>query len=294
LELIRSVIFVPGNQSKMLERALAFNADVILVDLEDSVPPSEKANAREMAREWVPRLQREGRRVMVRVNALDTGLTRDEVAAVMGPDLNGVSVGKVDSAWDIREADRIISTFESSAGLEPGHVKLIPWIETAQAVMAVQQIALASPRVIALAFGAEDFTNDMGTQRTDTSEETYFARSLVPIAARAAGVASLDSPFVQFRDPEALRRDLQVVRQMGYTGKFAIHPNQLDIINEMFGPLPEEVEYASRVVDAWDRAEAAGRGSIDLDGRMVDVPVVKRAQNLLAFADAIARQGDQK
>jgi citrate lyase subunit beta/citryl-CoA lyase len=131
----------------------------------------------------------------------------------------------------------------------------------------------------------------MGIQRTDTSEEVYFARSLVPIAARAAGVASLDSPFVQFRDSEALRRDLQAVRQMGYTGKFAIHPNQLDIINEMFGPLPEEVEYARRVVEAWNRAEAEGRGSIDLDGRMVDVPVLKRAQNLLAFAEAIARQG---
>jgi citrate lyase subunit beta/citryl-CoA lyase len=275
----------------MLERALAFNADVILVDLEDSVPPSEKVNAREMAREWVPRLRREGRRVMLRVNALDTGLTRDEVAAVIGPDLNGISVGKIDSAWDVGEADRIITASESSAGLLPGHVKLIPWIETARAVMAVQQIALASPRVIALAFGAEDFTNDMGIQRSDTSEETYFSRSLVPIAARAAGVASLDSPFVQFRDPEALRRDLQVVRQMGYTGKFAIHPNQLDIINEMFGPQPQEVEYARRVMDAWDRAEAAGRGSIDLDGRMVDVPVVKRAQNLLAFAEAIERQG---
>ncbi|HJN86138.1 MAG: CoA ester lyase [Dehalococcoidia bacterium] len=291
MELIRSVIFVPGNQTKMLERALAFNADVILVDLEDSVPPSEKVNAREMARDWVPRLQREGRRVMVRVNALDTGLTRDEVAAVMGPDLNGVSVGKIESPWDVREADRIITALESSAGLEPGHIKLIPWIETARAVMAVQQIALASPRIIALAFGAEDYTNDMGIQRSDASEETYFARSLVPIAARAAGVASLDSPFVQFRDPEALRRDLQVVRQMGYSGKFAIHPNQLDIINEMLGPQPEEVEYARRVMDAWDRAEAAGRGSIDLDGRMVDVPVVKRAQNLLAFAEAIARQG---
>ncbi len=291
MELIRSVIFVPGNQPKMLERALAFNADVILVDLEDSVPPSEKANAREMAREWVPRLRREGRRVMVRVNALDTGLTRDEVAAVMGPDLNGVSVGKAESVWDVREADRIITALESSAGLEPGHVKLIPWIETARAVMAVQQIALASPRIIAIAFGAEDYTNDMGIQRTDTSEEVYFARSLVPIAARAAGVASLDSPFVQFRDSEALRRDLQTVRQMGYTGKFAIHPNQLDTINEMFGPLPEEVEYARRVVDVWNRAEAEGRGSIDLDGRMVDVPVLKRAQNLLAFAEAIQAKG---
>lgn len=291
MNLFRSVIFVPGNRPNMLDRALAFDADVILVDLEDSVPPAEKAGARNLAREWVPRLGRKGRRVMVRVNSLDTGLTRDELAAVIGPGLDGISIGKVESVWDIREADRIITALEPAAGLAQGRIKLVPWIENARAVMAAQQIAAVSPRVVAIAFGAEDYTNDMGIQRTDTGEEVYFPRAVVPVAARAASVASLDSPFVRFRDPEGLRRDAEMSRRLGYTGKFAIHPDQLEIINEVFSPSAEEVEYARRVVEACRRAEAEGRGSVDLDGRMVDVPVLKRAQNLLALAEAIEVRG---
>ncbi|MBM3943584.1 MAG: CoA ester lyase [SAR202 cluster bacterium] len=293
MELLRSLIFVPGNRANMLERAKGFNADVIMVDLEDSVPPGEKANAREVARQWVPQLARAGRKVMVRVNSLDTGLTREELAAVIGPDLAGISIGKGESAWDVQEADRLIGPLEAAAGLEPGSVKLIPWIETARAVVNVYSMAAASPRVIAIAFGAEDFTNDMGIRRTDLGEEVQAPRAMVAVAARAARVGALDSPFVAFRDPSALRQDAQKARQLGYTGKFAIHPSQIDAINQTFGPAEEEVAYARRVMAAWEQAQAAGRGSLDLDGKMVDVPVVKRAQNLLALADAIARQSSR-
>ena len=291
MELLRSLIFVPGNRPNMLEKALSFDADVIMVDLEDSVPPAEKVAARDMAGEWVPELRRNGRTVMVRVNSLDTGLTGSEVAALAGPDLYGFSIGKTESVWDMREADRIVAVAESSAGMEPGRIKLIPWIENAKAVMACEKIAAASSRIVAIAFGAEDYTNDMGLQRTDTGEEVQFPRSLVPVAARAAGVASLDSPFVRFRDPEGLGEDCRASRQMGYTGRFAIHPAQLEIVNETFSPSPDDVDYARQVVQAWTQAEAEGRGSVALGERMIDVPVLKRAHNLLAQADAIqARQ----
>ena len=290
MELLRSVIFVPGNRPNMLERAKEFTADIIMVDLEDSVPPGEKVNAREIAREWVPVLRSEGRRVMVRVNSLDTGLTRDELFVLVGPDLHGISIGKAEAAWDLQEVDRIITSLESAAGLEPGHTRVIPWVENARAIMNVEEIAAASPRIIALAFGAEDYTNDMGIQRTDFGEEVYFPRATVAVAARAAGLASLDSPFVAFRDSEGLERDAHTARQMGYTGKFAIHPSQIDTFNRVFSPDPEDVAYARRVLDAWQEAEASGRGSLDLDGKMVDVPVVKRAQNLVALAEAIQRQ----
>lgn len=291
MDLLRSVIFVPGNRPNMLERALTFKADVIMIDLEDSVPPAEKVQARELARQWAPVLHGGGQRVMVRVNALDTGLARDELAAVIGPHLLGVSIGKAQSVWDLQEVDRIITALELSAAPEAGHIKLIPWIESARAVVMAYPMATASPRIIAIAFGAEDYTNDMGVQRTDRGEEVFFPRAAVAVAARAAGVASLDTPFVRFRDLEGLRQDARLARQLGYTGKFAIHPSQLDAINEIFSPSPEEVAYARQVVDAWDRAAAAGRGSVDLDGRMIDVPVVKRAQNLLAQAEAIQGRG---
>ena len=289
MELIRSLIFVPGNRENMLERARSFDADIIMVDLEDSVPPGEKAAARDLARQWVPALRSEGKRVMVRVNSLDTGLTRGELETVVSPDLYGISLGKVESVRDIRTVDSLLAPLEAAAGLEVGSLHIIPWIETAKALWDARAVAEASPRVVAIAFGAEDFTNDMGIERTDTGEEVSVPRSLVPIAARAAEVGGLDSPFVRFRDPDALREDAQWARRMGYTGKFAIHPAQLEIINETFSPSAEEIEYARRVVEAWEAAEAAGRGSLALDGRMVDVPVVKRAQNLLALAGAIGQ-----
>jgi citrate lyase subunit beta/citryl-CoA lyase len=277
----------------MLERALGFGADVVMVDLEDSVPPGEKAAACEMAAEWVPRLAAAGRRVMVRVNSLDTGLTSQELDTVVCPELAGISVGKGDTAWDLRQVDQLLGPLESRIGIPRGTIKLVPWIETAMAIVHVYEMARASQRIVGVAFGAEDYTNDMGVIRTDFGEECYYARSAVAVAARAARVAALDGPFVGFRDPDGLRTDAGTARQMGFTGKFAIHPAQIDIINETFSPHPDDVEYARTVVAAWEEAESAGRGSLSIDGRMVDVPVVKRAQNLLALVEAIAAQSVQ-
>ncbi len=290
MELLRSLIFVPGNRQDMLEKAQEFDADVIMADLEDSVPPAEKLNARQIVKEVAPTLSQRGRKVMVRLNSLDTGLTQDELSSVIGPHLYGVSLGKVESTWDIMEWNRVASALEREAGLEPGHLKLIPWIENSKAVMRVYDIAVASPRIVGLAFGAEDYTDDMGVQRTDAGDEVYFPRAAVAVAARAAGVAALDSPYVRFRDRDGLKTDIESALKLGYGGKFAIHPAQLDIINAMFSPRPQDVEYARRVVEVWDEAENAGRGSTSLDGRMIDVPVVKRARNLLALADTIARR----
>ncbi len=290
MELLRSLVFVPGNRANMLERALGFGADIVMVDLEDSVPPGEKAAARDLAVAWTPRLAAAGRRVMVRVNSLDTGLAADELAAVVSPYLAGVSIGKGNTPWELQQVDRLLAPLEAAAGIAAGSIKVVPWIETALAIVHVYEMARASRRIVGLAFGAEDYTNDMGVIRNDFGEECYYARSAVAVAARAAGVAALDGPFVGFRDPDGLRKDAGTARQMGYTGKFAIHPAQIDIINETFSPNPDDVAYARRVVAAWDEAEAAGRGSLSIDGRMVDVPVVKRAQNLLALVAEIERQ----
>ena len=290
MEFLRSLIFVPGNRANMLERGLGFPADVVMVDLEDSVPPGEKAAACELAVEWVPRLTAAGKRVMVRVNSLDTGLTSGELAAIVSPELAGISIGKGDTAWDLQQVDRLLEPLEARSGVAPGSIKVIPWIETAMAIVHVYDMARASRRIPGIAFGAEDYTNDMGVIRTDFGEECYYARSAVAVAARAAGVAALDGPFVGFRDPEGLRTDANNARQMGYTGKFAIHPAQVDIINETFTPHADDVAYARQVVAAWEEAEAEGRGSLSIDGRMVDVPVVKRAQNLLALVAAIDAQ----
>ena len=240
MELIRSLVFVPGNRANMLERARSFDADVIMVDLEDSVPPGEKVAARDMAREWVPALRAEGKRVMVRVNSLDTGLTRAELETVVSLDLYGVSLGKVESVRDIRTLDSLLIPLEASAGLKAGSLRVIPWIETAKAAWDARAIAESSPRVVAIAFGAEDFTNDMGIERTDTGEEVAVPRAWVPVAARAAEVGALDSPFVRFRAPRRPARGRRagaadgLYRQVRYSSSpvgnhqrdFSAHPRK--------------------------------------------------------------------
>ena len=287
MDLLRSLIFVPGNRPNMLERAKNFKTDIVMVDLEDSVPPNEKIAARELASEWVTTLTGNNQKVMVRVNSLETGLTKDELTRIVCPQLYGISLGKVTSRWDIQSADRVLVELEERLMIPIGTVKIIPWIETAKAIMELDAIANASKRIIAIAFGAEDYTNDMGILRTDMGAEVEFPRSAVAIAARSANIAALDSPFVSFKDTVNLKADSMKARKLGYTGKFAIHPDQLEIINETFSPSKEDIEYALRVVEGWNEALKIGRGSFDLDGKMVDVPVVKRAQNLLALSQSI-------
>ena len=225
---------------------------------------------------------------MVRVNALDTGRTAEELQAVVSPQLYGVSLGKVDSPWHVKECHRLLSVEETRRGMPEGSIRIIPWIESAAGILSASAIAGASRRVVALAFGAEDFTNDMGIQRTEAGDEVAFPRALVPIAARAAGIVALDTPFVRFRDAEGLRKEAESAASLGYKGKFSIHPAQLETINGVFTPREEDLAYARRVVAAWEESTAQGRGALALDGEMVDVPVVKRAYNLLALAEQIA------
>ena len=294
MELFRSLIFVPGNRRDMLEKAVSFPADIMVPDMEDSVPLSEKGAARDTISDMLPVLAEAGRRVMVRVNALSTGLLEEDMRAAITPYTFAVNVGKVETPWDAQQVDAIMAAAEAKVGLARGSVRMVPYIETALSVVNAYAVCTATPRIVAAAFGAEDFTVDMGTQRTDEGAEVLMPRAAVAIAARAAEITALDVVYANFRDEEGLRRDTLVGKSLGYKGKFAIHPAQLGPINEILSPLPEEVEYARRVVEAFEEAEAQGRGATSLDGKMVDVPIVKRARNLLAIQDAIsasAREG---
>lgn len=292
MTVLRSLLFIPGNRPNMLEKALAFAPDAYVPDMEDSVPLEEKANARSVIASFLPRLAETGCVVIPRVNALDTGLLQQDLAAVVGPHIFGVSVGKVRTTQDIEDIGGIIEHLEKKTRLASGVIKLVPWIETAQAVVNVYEICSSSPRVVAVGFGAEDFTNDMGIERTDDDSELAYAESAVCVGAKAADVLALDTPFFQFLDPDGLRRDAAAARKQGFKGKFAIHPAQIDIINETFSPSPAEIEYARRVVAVFADAERAGRGSTSLDGKVIDVPVVKRAQALLELANKLETRSE--
>ena len=284
MDLFRSLLFVPGNREDMLAKAGALSADALIPDLEDSVPDGEKEHARQVVQQAVQTLAQQGQAVIPRINALNTGLARDDLAAVVCLQVYGVTVGKVDSSWEIKEVCAILDQLEHQAGLPVGHTRLIPWLETAKAIVNAYQIASTSPRIVGVAFGAEDFTNDMAVQRSEEGTEVAYPRATVAVAARAAGVLALDTPYVNFRDTEGLEREVRYGLSLGFKGKFAIHPGQLETINTQFSPSPEEIEYAQRVVAAFEEAEARGSGATSLDGKMIDVPVVKRARNLLAQA----------
>ena len=281
---LRSPLFVPGNAPRMLERALGLAPDAFIPDMEDSVPWDEKANAREVVASHLPRLAETGKLVIPRVNSLDSGLLAEDLAAVACPQIYGVSVGKVDDVDILNEVCALIADAESRAGLRPGSVRLVPWIESAAAIVNAADICRSSPRIVAAALGAEDFTNDMEIERRDDDAEIAYARSALAVAARAAGVLALDTPYFAFRDPEGLRENSRLSRGVGFRGRFAIHPAQIEIINEIYSPSRERIERARREIEAFEEAASVGRGSTSLDGRVVDVPVVKRAQALLDLA----------
>ena len=289
MTVLKSPLFVPGNRPDMLEKALGLAPDAYVPDMEDAVPPGEKENARNFTASFLPRLAEAGPLVIPRVNSLDTGLMEDDLAAVVSPHIFGVSVGKVQSADDIEHISSVLDRLEEKAGLEVGRIRLIPWIETAAAIVNAYQVCAASPRIVAVAFGAEDFTNDMGIQRTEDDSEVAYPRSVVCVSARAAEVLALDTPYFSFRDPEGLRQDSNTARKYGFQGKFAIHPAQIDIINEVFSPSPADIEHARRVVAAFEEAQRAGKGTTSLDGKVIDVPVFRRARSLLELADALQK-----
>jgi citrate lyase subunit beta/citryl-CoA lyase len=273
----------------MLEKALGVLPDAFVPDMEDSVPWDEKANARQVTASFLPRLAQAGPLVIPRLNSLDTGLLEEDLTAVVGPHIYGVSVGKIQTTQAIAHISEIIARLEEKAGVPVGQTRLVPWIETARAIVHCYDI-LAMPRMVGAAFGAEDLTHDMGIERTEDDSEVAVARSITCLAARAAEVLALDTPYFLFRNPEGLRQNALASKKIGFKGKFAIHPAQIDIINEVFSPSAAEIDYAQRVVAAFDEAARAGRGSTSLDGKVVDVPVVRRARALLEIAASMPKR----
>ncbi len=287
MNLYRSLIFVPGIRENMIEKAQALDADVIVLDLEDSVPPAEKEQARQIVRKAVPTLAALGHTVHVRVNPIGSGLTRDDLAAVVCPELSGLGLPKAESAQDVRDIDVLIREQELEHGVKPGAIALIPAIESARGVLRCEEITRASTRLTAIALGADDYTADLGVHRTREGRELDYARQVMVVCTRAADIVALDSPFADFRDEEGLVRESEWVRSLGFKGKYLIHPGQVGPVNRVFRPGEEEVAYARRVVEAFEEAVARGHGAVQVDGRMVDAPVAKRARALIALAEAI-------
>ncbi len=287
-QLLRSLLFAPGNQPRKLARVATFGADAIVLDLEDAVAVGEKEGARAMIRAALPTYQ--DTVAMVRVNALATGRCRADLEAVVCPSLHGVLLPKVDEPAILSEVDAYLAELEAREGVPVGTIRLFPQIETALGIARVEEIALrAPPRVHTLLFGLADFTTDLGIDLTPDGTELLFARSRVIVAARAAGLAQpIDGPYLlDLHDRDGLIADSFRSRQLGFQGRVVVYPPQVEPTNHAYSYVPpEEVELARRIVRAFEEAEAAGSASIQVEGRFVDYPIYRRALHKLRLHEA--------
>jgi citrate lyase beta subunit len=295
MKAVRSLLAVPATRRKMVEKALASEADAVFLDLEDAVAPDSKAAARKDIIRCVEELDWRGRPTLFRANALDTPyFYRDliEVVEEAGDSLSAVMIPKVNRPEDLYAVAVLLSQLELATDLEQGKIRLEAQIESAEGLANVDSIARATNRLTALHFGPGDFAASMSMPQTsigvmDEWDEAYpghrfhYAMQRVVVAARAANLRVLDGPVADYRDEEGLRGSCLIARSLGFDGKWCIHPAQIGIVNEVFSPTDREVEWAKKVVAAYEEANAEGSGSVSVDGQMVDAASIRLARTTL-------------
>lgn len=294
---LRSMLFVPGNSMRMITKAATLAADAIILDLEDAVPLPDKVTARIMIRDSLKAIKSGGSYILVRVNALTTKLTAEDLRCVV-EGLDGIMLAKTEAKSDVVELDSMLEEIEKGRRLELGSLKIIPLIETAKGIINAYEISSASKRIIAVSFGAGDYYRDLGRSVSFLSpEETelLYARSQLVNASRAVGIQAIDTPFFGLlTDMKGFMKETILALQLGFKGKLLIHPAQIEVANKMFSPSPDEAEYARRVVEAFEAAQARGLGAISLEGKMIDYMNYKQAKDLASFVEVIAEKGKRR
>ncbi len=285
-KLRRSRLYMPGNNPYLSQNAFLFGADCIILDLEDSVPPSEKFDTRILVREILRNVDFGGTEKTVRINQMSSPYGRDDLEEIIPALPDAIFIPKAETADDVRIVDEIVAEIKAKHKIDK-EIFYMPIIESAKGVWNAFDIASASENVVLLAFGAEDFTRDIGAQRTREGKEQFVARSMVVLGAKAAGVQASDTVWSDIEDVEGLRNSTIEAKELGFDGKGAIHPSQVDIINEIFSPTPDEIEYAKKVIAAFEEAKSRGDGVIAIGRKMIDAPVVARAQRILEMAEKI-------
>ncbi len=279
---IRSLLFVPGSVPAKIRKAASIPADALILDLEDSVSESEKSYAREEVRKAVCENSFPSQIPFVRINGYRTAHWQNDVAAVAHKSLRGIKVPKCESAEEIAAIGNMLAERERAEGLWEGSIKILVSLESPMAILNAARLAEASPRVIALVFCAEDFALEMGIERTAEGPELLVARSWTALCARAHGCLAIDAIYSDFQDEEGLLRDTEAGRRLGFTGKLAIHPRQIEPIHRAFAPPERALAEARRVVAAFEEAQRNGQSVAALDGKMIDKPIFERARHLIA------------
>jgi citrate lyase subunit beta/citryl-CoA lyase len=287
---IRTALFSPGNRPDRVEKAVGSGADAVIIDLEDAVPLSEKENTRPLVRKMLDK--HPGKRLYVRVNDLTTPYCKPDLGAVVCSNLTGILFPKVESSEDIFEIDRLLCDAEKKNGLEKGVIELMTLCESAKGLEEIYPIVSARPKhhqVSMVAFGAADYTLDLGIALTREGKELEYARSRIPIACRAAGIMPpIDTPWmVDLKDIDGLCADARKAKAYGFQGKLVIHPNQIQPCHDVFTPTEEEIDEAKKIIDAFEEAERQGKAAIQLEGKFIDYAVVEKAKRIYTLSQDI-------
>jgi len=283
VKLRRSMLFIPGNNPGMLQNGGVFGADSVILDLEDAVAPTEKDAARFLIAHALRTVDYGCSEKVVRINPLDT-FAAEDIKAIVPCYPDAILVPKVESVEDIHAAVKMIAAAELP---NQTPVKIIALLETPRGIIEAYNIALADPRVVALALGAEDYTAGLGALRTKTGTEIFTARTIVVNAAAAADVQSIDTPFTDANDEEGLLADTQLAKHLGFKGKLSINPRQIEAIHTVFNPTISDIDWAQQVIQAINKAQSEGSGVASLNGKMVDLPIVNRAKRTLHLAQIL-------
>ncbi len=290
--MVRSLLFIPGNNPGMLLNADVHGADAIILDLEDAVSPDQKDAARILVRNAVKSLDYKTQ-LVIRINPLGTDYYEDDLRAVVPLKPDFVMPTKVDGEEYIKDLDERLTLLEKEYSLEEGRIKIIPLIETAEGIENAFRIAKASKRVFGLFLGAEDYSADLRAHRTKDGDEILYARGRILNAARAAQIEAFDTPFTDVNDEEGLEKDAFLAREMGFTGKAAISPRHVSGINKAFSPTKAEIDYAHEVLMAIEEGIRLGKGAVSLRGKMIDKPIVDRAKRVVETAKILGLGGNE-
>ena len=283
----RSMLFLPGNNPNMLINGNCLGADAVIFDLEDAVSPAEKDAARILVRNTMKYMDFKGCEIIVRINSVDTDYWKKDLDAIIKYKPSLILLPKTSTANDAITADEYITEVEEREGMTKGTVGLMPLIETALGVENSFLIASSCERVKALFLGAEDLTADLQCKRTKEGREIEYARCRLVVAARAAGVDVYDTPFTDVNDDEGIVTDANLAKSLGFTGKGSISPRHVEVINSVFSPTLAEIDYAYEVMEVIKLAKEQGKGAIALHGKMIDAPIVARAERTIEMAKAL-------
>jgi citrate lyase subunit beta-like protein len=285
----RALLYMPGDDRRKIEKATTLGVDCICMDMEDGVAIAHKAEARAVIAQAMKELAFGSSERCIRINSFGSGFEKFDLAAAVATNPDTIVVPKVETAEQVRSISEYIGVYERSSKMELGSIRMLVGIETARGIMNLKEVAEADQRLEAIIFGAEDFAASVGATRTREATEVLYARSAVVTACAANELQAIDMVCIDFHDLEGLRLEAEQGARLGFSGKQIIHPNQVAAVQEAFTPSVEAIEYAQRVVNTFAASQREGKGAFALDGKMIDMPLLKNAQNVLDRAKAAGK-----